>query len=62
MRDQGRFEIILSETRFYACQVGTIPLLAFIKNRVPYGSCVRPLNARLHRYGIIQTWLTPPPG
>ncbi|ORM99032.1 hypothetical protein [Pantoea septica] len=35
MRDPGWFEIILRETRFYACQLVTIPLLAFIKNRVP---------------------------
>lgn len=35
MRDPGWFEVSLRETRFYACQLVTIPLLAFIKNRVP---------------------------
>ena len=35
MRDPGWFEVTLGETRFYACQLVTIPLLAFIKNRVP---------------------------
>jgi len=35
MRDPGWFEVTLSETRFYACPLVTIPLLVFIKNRVP---------------------------
>ena len=35
MRDPGWFEVSFRETRFYACQLVTIPLLAFIKNRVP---------------------------
>lgn len=35
MRDPGWFEVTLREKRFYACQLVTIPLLAFIKNRVP---------------------------
>ena len=35
MRNQGWFEVSFRETRFYACQLVTIPLLAFIKNRVP---------------------------
>lgn len=35
MRDPGWFEVTFRETRFYACQLVTIPLLAFIKNRVP---------------------------
>jgi len=45
MRDPGWFEVILSETRFYACQLVTIPLLAFIKNRVS----VRQLRAAAER-------------
>jgi len=34
-RDPGWFEVTTGETRFYACQLVTIPLLAFIKKRVP---------------------------
>lgn len=35
MRDPGWYEVTFGENRFYACQLVTIPLLAFIKNRVP---------------------------
>lgn len=35
MRDPGWYEVTFRENRFYACQLVTIPLLAFIKNRVP---------------------------
>ena len=35
MRDPGWFEVSFRGIRFYACQLVTIPLLAFIKNRVP---------------------------
>ncbi|MBM0748639.1 AraC family transcriptional regulator, partial [Pantoea eucrina] len=45
MRDPGWFEVTLSETRFYVCQLVTIPLLAFIKNRVS----VRQLRAAAER-------------
>ncbi|WP_213419035.1 hypothetical protein, partial [Bacillus subtilis] len=45
MRDPGWFEVTLSETRFYVCQLVTIPLLAFIKNRV----FVRQLRAAAER-------------
>lgn len=34
MRDPGWYEVTFRENRFYACQLVTIPLLAFIKNRV----------------------------
>ncbi|MBZ6396863.1 MULTISPECIES: helix-turn-helix domain-containing protein [Pantoea] len=35
MRDPGWYEVTFRENRYYACQLVTIPLLAFIKNRVP---------------------------
>ncbi|RPD91736.1 hypothetical protein BBB56_23160 [Candidatus Pantoea deserta] len=35
MRDPGWFAITFKENRFYACQLVTIPLLAYIKHRVP---------------------------
>lgn len=34
-RDPGWFEVTVNESRFYACQLVTIPLLAFVKKRVP---------------------------
>lgn len=34
-RDPGWFEVTTPEGRFYACQLVTIPLLIFIKKRVP---------------------------
>ncbi|MCX3307498.1 hypothetical protein ORN12_18925 [Pantoea vagans] len=39
-RDPGWFEVMTAEGRFYACQLVTIPLLAFISKRVP-GSQLR---------------------
>lgn len=39
-RDPGWFEVTTAEGRFYACQLVTIPLLAFISKRVP-GSQLR---------------------
>lgn len=34
-RDPGWFEVIVRDNRYYACQLVTIPLLVFIKKRVP---------------------------